>query len=108
MLSSNDNKKPTLKARIRGGHESSALKKEYDGRGGLAMKNLFEAATAKEVKERIGRLGPTNQRQWGKMTAAQAMAHCSRTMEWAVGDSHEPRMFIGRIVGPLKIGRAHV
>jgi hypothetical protein len=65
------------------------------------MKNLFEATTAKEVKERIGQLGPNTQRQWGKMTAAQAMAHCSTTMEWAVGDSHEPRMFIGRIVAPL-------
>ena len=65
------------------------------------MKNLFEAATAEEVKERIGRLGPNSQRQWGKMTTAQAMAHCARSMEWAVGDNHEPRMFIGRIVGPL-------
>jgi len=65
------------------------------------MKNLFEATTAKEVKERIGRLGPNSQRLWGKMTAAQAMAHCAKTMEWAVGDSYEPRMFIGRIVGPL-------
>jgi len=65
------------------------------------MKNLFEATTAKEVKERIGKLGPASQRQWGKMTAAQAIAHCSRTMEWAVGDSQEPRMFIGRIIGPL-------
>jgi hypothetical protein len=65
------------------------------------MKNLFEAATAKEIKERIGRLGPSSQRQWGKMTAAQAMAHCSTSMEWAVGDKVEPRMFIGRILGPL-------
>jgi len=65
------------------------------------MKNLFEATTAKEVKERIERLGPNSQRLWGKMTAAQAMAHCAKTMEWAVGDSYEPRMFIGRIVGPL-------
>ena len=65
------------------------------------MKNLFDAATAKEIKERIGRLGPNSVRQWGKMTAPQAMAHCATTMEWAVGDRTEPRMFIGRIVGPL-------
>src|SRR6516162_3302147 len=79
--------------------------KEYDGRGGLVMKNLFEAATAKEVKERIGRLGPTNQRQWGKMTAAQAMAHCSTTMEWAVGENNPPRMFLGYIFGPIAKGQ---
>jgi hypothetical protein len=65
------------------------------------MNNLFEQATAKEITERIGRLCATSQRQWGKMTAPQAMAHCSAGMEWAVGDKVEPRMFLGRIVGPL-------
>jgi hypothetical protein len=65
------------------------------------MKNLFEASTATEVKERIGRLGPNSQRQWGKMTAPQAMAHCATTMEWAVGDSNPPRMFLGRIFGSI-------
>jgi hypothetical protein len=65
------------------------------------MKNLFEAATAKEIKERIAKLGPSCQRQWGKMTAPQAMAHCSVAMEWAVGDSFPPRMFVGRIFGPI-------
>jgi Protein of unknown function (DUF1569) len=70
------------------------------------MKNLFEAATAKEVRDRIGRLGPNSVRQWGKMTAPQAMAHCSTTMEWAVGDILPPRMFIGRILGPLAKSRA--
>ena len=65
------------------------------------MKNLFEAATAKEVKARIGSLGPNSTRQWGKMNAAQAMAHCATAMEWAVGDKGEPRMFLGRLLGPL-------
>jgi Protein of unknown function (DUF1569) len=65
------------------------------------MKNLFEATTANEVKERIARLGPNSDRQWGKMTAPQALAHCAATMEFAVGDRNEPRMFIGRILGPL-------
>jgi len=65
------------------------------------MKNLFDTATATEIKERIGQLGPRSTRLWGKMTAAQAMAHCATTMEWAVGDSFAPRMFAGRILGPL-------
>lgn len=65
------------------------------------MKNLFEPATAKEITARIGQLCATGQRQWGKMTAPQAMAHCSVAMEWAVGDRVEPRMFAGRIFGPL-------
>jgi len=70
-------------------------------REGIVMKNLFEAVTAKEVKERIAKLGLKSERQWGKMTAPQAMAHCSAAMEWAVGDRVESRMFLGRILGPL-------
>ncbi|HEX5425447.1 MAG TPA: DUF1569 domain-containing protein [Candidatus Acidoferrales bacterium] len=65
------------------------------------MKNLYETAAAQEIKDRIARLGPASQRQWGKMTAAQAVAHCSVAMEWAVGDARPSRMFIGRIFGPL-------
>jgi Protein of unknown function (DUF1569) len=65
------------------------------------MKSLFDTATAAQIKERIGRLQPSSQRQWGKMSAAQAVAHCATTMEWAVGDSFAPRMFIGRLLGPL-------
>ena len=65
------------------------------------MKSLFDAATATETKGRIARLEPGSMRQWGKMNASQAMAHCAITMEWAVGDSFAPRMFLGRIFGPL-------
>ena len=65
------------------------------------MKNLLDTATAKEVQERIARLGPANERQWGKMSAPQALAHCSVAMEWAVGDNNPPRMFVGRIFGPI-------
>jgi len=65
------------------------------------MKSLFDATTAAEIKSRIARLEPASTRQWGKMNAAQAMAHCAITMEWAVGDSFAPRMFLGRIFGPL-------
>ena len=50
------------------------------------MKNLFEAARVEEVKERIARLRPDSQRQWGKMNAAQAVAHCSGGLELAVGE----------------------
>jgi len=65
------------------------------------MNSLFDTATAAQIKERIRRLEPGSNRQWGKMNPAQAVAHCATTMEWAVGDSFAPRMFIGRILGPL-------
>ena len=65
------------------------------------MKNLFEAATAEEVRERMVRLRPDSARQWGKMNPAQALAHCSSAMEVSVGLKSPPRSFIGRLVGRL-------
>ena len=65
------------------------------------MKNLYEAATAAEVKGRIARLETDSQRLWGTMTAAQAVAHCAAGLEWAVGDTFPPRMLLGRIIGRM-------
>lgn len=65
------------------------------------MKHLFDGTSANEIKTRLAKLGPANERQWGKMAAAQALAHCAITMEWAVGDGRPPRMFLGRILGGL-------
>jgi hypothetical protein len=65
------------------------------------MKNLYEPATVNEIRARIASLGPSTQRQWGKMTAPQMVAHCAIAMEWAVDDDRPPRMFIGRLLAPL-------
>jgi|ERR1700722_6523959 len=65
------------------------------------MKNLFEAARVGEVKRRIAQLRRDNQRLWGKMNAAQALEHCSRGMEMALGDKTPPRVFVGRIIGRM-------
>jgi hypothetical protein len=63
------------------------------------MKNLFEAATVKEVKERLALLRPDSERLWGTMDAPQAVAHCSAGMELALGDRTSPRIFVGRLIG---------
>jgi hypothetical protein len=72
------------------------------------MKNLFEAATVEEVTERIAQLRPDSERLWGKMNPAQALEHCSRGMEMALGDKNPPRVMVGRILGwivkPLALG----
>src|SRR5271168_5076123 len=65
------------------------------------MKDLFDAAREEEVKQRIARLRTDSQRQWGKMNAAQALAHCSRGLELASGDRRPPRVLLGRIIGPI-------
>jgi hypothetical protein len=63
------------------------------------MKNLFDGTSADEVKARLGQLRPDSPRQWGKMSAAQAVVHCARGVEWAVGDTKPPRVLIGRVIG---------
>ena len=72
------------------------------------MKNLFEAARVEEVKKRVAQLRPDSERLWGKMNAAQAVAHCSAAMEWAVGDRIPSRLFLGQIIGrivkPMALG----
>lgn len=65
------------------------------------MKNLFDRPVAAEVSGRLSRLTSANQRQWGTMTAAQAMAHCAVGLEIALGDQRPPRVMIGRLLGPV-------
>jgi Protein of unknown function (DUF1569) len=73
------------------------------------MKNLFEATAVDEVKERAMRLRPDSERQWGKMNAAQAVAHCAASVEMAVGERLPQRMLLGRIIGgfvkPMLLGK---
>ena len=69
------------------------------------MKNLFEAATAEEVKRRMAQLRPDSERLWGKMNPAQALAHCSAAMEMAVGEKFPPRILIGRLLGGWRRSR---
>ena len=72
------------------------------------MKNLLEAARVEEVKKRIAQMRPDSARQWGTMNPAQALEHCSRGMEMALGDKTPPRVLVGRIMGwivkPMALG----
>jgi hypothetical protein len=65
------------------------------------MKNLFDPATAAEVKERLARIRSDSQRQWGKMGVAQMVAHCVAGMEMALGERNEPRALIGYVLGGI-------
>ena len=67
--------------------------------GNVGVKNLFEVATVDELKGRMVLLKPESERVWGKMSPAQALAHCSAAMEMAMGTKKPPRLFIGRLVG---------
>jgi hypothetical protein len=70
------------------------------------MKNLFDAVVADQVKTRLRKLEPQSERHWGKMTAAQMLAHCSVSMQWAVGEvvpEKAPLLVrvMGRLVKPM-------
>jgi len=66
------------------------------------VKNLFDRTVANQVKARLGKLEPQSERRWGKMTAPQMLAHCSVSMQWAVGEVvPEKGAFFTRLVGRL-------
>ena len=65
------------------------------------MKHLFESSVAKELNNRIASLRPDSQRQWGAMSAAQMLAHCSAWMEMAAGRTSQKQSPPGRAFGKL-------
>jgi hypothetical protein len=63
-------------------------------------KNLFEPAAVNEITDRMAHLRPDSERRWGKMNAAQMLAHCSAAIGMAEGKV-TPRILLGRLLGPL-------
>ncbi len=63
------------------------------------MKNLFDAALAGQLKQRIDRLRIDSERQWGRMSVAQTLAHCASGLEMALGEIRPRRAPIGRLIG---------
>jgi len=65
------------------------------------MQNLFDTDTYTDMVARLNKLSPENMAQWGKMNVAQMMAHCKEAFKVPLSEKRLPRMFIGRILGPL-------
>jgi hypothetical protein len=66
-----------------------------------AAEDLFDTETHQEMRRRILALTPESPRQWGKMSSAQMLTHCARGVQMATGELKVPRVFIGRILGPI-------
>ena len=66
-----------------------------------SMMNLFDVALANQVKQRIDRLQIHSERQWGKMSVAQTIAHCAAGLEMALGEIRPRRTLIGRLIGSI-------
>ena len=55
------------------------------------MKNLFEEKAAQEAIDRINKLNASSTPQWGKMSVAQMLAHCSVAYEFVYDESKYPK-----------------
>jgi hypothetical protein len=65
------------------------------------MPNLFETADGDRILARIEALGPDAGREWGRMSAAQMLAHCAIAVEAANGDRPMKQAFLGKILTPF-------
>ncbi len=65
------------------------------------MKNLLNQKDRQEIVDRINKLTPSTQGQWGKMDVAQMLTHCQRPFELAFKNPKPPRTLMGRIIGPM-------
>ena len=58
------------------------------------MRSIFEPAALSGLKQRIEKLDALSTPKWGKMNSAQMLAHCSGTMEAALGELKLKRNFL--------------
>lgn len=70
------------------------------------MKNLFDPILAEDVKQRLMRVRPESERQWGRMTPAQTLAHCTAGLQMAMGvvrpkRASFPANVLGIVIKPL-------
>lgn len=65
------------------------------------METLFDVSIRDQFLARIGRLRPDSPRGWGKMDAAQALAHQALGIEAATGDARLSRPLPARVIGPF-------
>jgi hypothetical protein len=65
------------------------------------VKSLFDSGAYESMQQRLDRLSPDAARQWGKMSAAQMLAHCSRALEVGTGDLPLKQALIGKIFAPF-------
>jgi Protein of unknown function (DUF1569) len=68
----------------------------------VEMKDLFDPILVEQTKQRILQLRPESERQWGSMAIAPTLAHCTSSIEMAMGVIHAKRApFPANLIGPL-------
>jgi Protein of unknown function (DUF1569) len=67
----------------------------------MEVKNLFDSEVKREIIARINKLTPQSQRQWGKMDAAQMLAHVQVPMGVALGTNTVKGNWLMKLILPL-------
>lgn len=67
----------------------------------MEIKNLFDPAAKQEIIDRINKLTLQSQRQWGKMNAAQMLAHVQMPIGVALGTNTVKGNWLMRLILPL-------
>ena len=67
------------------------------------MRDLFDEKDNREIIERIDKLHPAAQAQWGKMHVAQMLAHAQVPLRCAFGELKLKRSLLGMIVGRIAL-----
>ncbi len=67
------------------------------------MKSVFDKTTRDELKARINSLTENSTAQWGKMSVAQMIKHCSQWDEMALGKTIYKQSFIGKLFGKVAL-----
>lgn len=62
------------------------------------MKTVFDKEVFDELLIRVSSLSPESERQWGKMSPAQAMEHCARALDVATGRTEMKQALIGKLI----------
>ena len=58
------------------------------------MKNIFEGNTTQELIDRVNKLTPESERQWGKMNVDQMLAHCNVAYDMSFTDQYPKPNFL--------------
>ena len=67
----------------------------------MEIKNLFDTAEKQEIINRLNKLSPQSQRQWGKMDVAQMLAHLQVPIGVAMGTHTVKGNLLMKLILPL-------
>ena len=61
------------------------------------MKTIFDREAHDELQRRLEMISADSKREWGKMSPSQAMEHCARALDVAIGRTEMKQALIGKL-----------